>query len=571
MRSTFYGLEVARSGLYTAQSELNITGHNVSNVDTQGYTRQRLDTAAKVVAKSVTQFAIDSKYTTGQGSEALKVGQIRDLFLDKTYREENAQTTYWDTCETQFYSVEQIFNSVLEDSDSSASIYNALEDFGIALNNVSKNVSSKDIRTTLVEAGIQLTESFNSVYGKLAEQHSNINTNISTIVDQINDTASYIAELNEQIFGYEMTGSQANDLRDKRNNALDELSGYIGIDYYEDIKGQMVVTIGGRELVSGAESNKIVVNPMGTDNVLDVLSNEPVIGKQYTVTWADAFGKPSVVLKDQIKPEGGELQAYFDLRDGTDEDTAGIPYVVEQLNELARKIAREVNAIHETGYTLPFTLSQNLAGGEEVMYHRMNEDGTPNVNENGQFIMERGIQAQQAKDGTWYFESVQGLDFFNAGNYADYSEVNARNFSLSAAVLNSTHFIAGSSEKVLSPDEKYDDVNQLMGNNSKVNEIIDLFNRKDELGLPNNFSSGLTTLVTSVGTTEKHFINMNAAQASRQAAVEQQRQSVSGVSLDDEMTDMVRYTHAYNAAARILTAIDDELDTLINKMGTVGR
>ncbi len=571
MRSTFYGLEVARSGLYTAQSELNITGHNVSNVDTVGYTRQRLDTASKVIAKSVTQYALDNRYTTGQGSEALKVGQIRDLFLDKTYREENSQTSYWDTCETQFYSVEQIFNSVLEDSDSSASIYNALEDFGVALNNVSKNVSSKDIRTTLVEAGIQLTESFNYVYGKLAEQHSNINTNIVTTVDQINDIAAYIAELNEQIFGYEMTGAQANDLRDKRNNALDELSGYVNIEYYEDLKGQMVVTLGGRELVGGAESNQLVVNPVGADNMLDILSNEAAVGKQYTVTWADELGKPSILLQDQVRPEGGKLQAYFDMRDGNSEESVGIPYVVSQLNALARKIAKEVNAIHETGYTLPFTLSDNLSGGENVMYHRMNDDGTPAVNADGLFVMERGVQPLQAADGTWYYPSVRGVDFFAAGNYADYSQVNARNFSLSAAILDSTHFIAGSSEQVLSPDEKYDDVNQLMGNNSKVNEIIDLFNRKDELGLPNNFASSLTTLVTSVATAEKHYINMNTAQTSRQAAVAQQRQSVSGVSLDDEMTDMVRYTHAYNAAARILTAIDDELDTLINKMGTVGR
>ncbi len=569
--STFYGVEIARSGLFTAQSQLNITGHNISNVDTVGYTRQRLSTAAKVIANQATRFALDTRSSTGQGSEALSVAQIRDLFLDVTYREENTTTSYWQTCESQFYMVEQIFDSVLEDSDTSASIYNALAKFSTAMSNVSNNVASKDIRTTMVEAGIALTESFNYVYSKLAEQHSNINENISTTVDQINDIADAIANLNYQIFGYELTGAVANDLRDQRNNLMDQLSGLIGYDYYENAKGHTVISIGGRDLVNGYESNDLCVYDKGCDNMLDILNGEPIIGKQYSVTWADPFGKPGLTLEDQVKIKGGQLQAFFDIRDGCDEDTVGIPYVAEKLNELARRIAEEVNYISRKGYTLPFTESDAMGVGATMKYHNVDANGEALVEGNGAYQMLGAMPYVQAVDGTWYYPSVQGMDFFAAGNMADYSQVNAKNFRVSDAALASPYLIAASSQKVLSPHEYYTDENQLMGNNEQVNEMLALFSKKNQLGLPDNFSSNLTSLITSVATAQKHNGNMTEAQETRLAAVEDQRKSMSGVSLDDEMTDMVRFTHAYNASARILTAIDEELDTLINKMGMVGR
>lgn len=571
--STFYGIEIARSGLYTAQSQLNITGHNISNVDTAGYTRQRLSTAAKVVAESYTQIALSHLSCTGQGSEALGVDQVRDLFLDATYRDENAGTSYWKTTENQFYMVEQIFDSVLEDEDSSASIYNTLANFATALSNVTKEVSSKDIRQTLVESGIALTESFNYVYGKLAEQHSNVNTNISTTVDEINDIAEEIANLNYQIFGYELTGAQANDLRDQRNLLMDDLSELTGYDYYENEKGHMVISMGGTDLVNGYDVRKLAVYN-GADNQLDLLNNEVIIGKQYQVVWTDHLGKPSVSLQDRFTLDGGRLQAYFDIRDGLTEDTGGIPYTVSMLNDLARQIAEDVNEVSRQGWTLPYTDADALNVGGNIVHHSMVDDGTGKMVARvdlGEYVMETSIAKQTAKDGTEYYPSVQGVDIFEAGSTPDYSQVNAKNFSLSSAVLATPYAIGCSSEKVLSPHEDYTDENQLMGNNLVINDVLGLFNKTNELGLPDNFSSKLTTLVTSVATTQKHNKNMNDAQQTRLDAIEEQRQSNSGVSLDDEMSDMVRFTHAYNASARILTAVDEELDTLINKMGMVGR
>ena len=567
--STFYGIEIARSGLYTAQSQLNITGHNISNVDTPGFTRQRLSTAAKVVAESFTQIALSHLSSTGQGSEALGVDQVRDLFLDVTYRDENAETSYWDTTENQFYMVEQIFDSVLEDKDSSASIYNALGNFATALSNVTKEVSSKDIRQTLVESGLALTETFNYVYGKLAEQHSNVNTNIATTVDQINDIAAEIANLNYQIFGYELTGAQANDLRDQRNLLMDNLSKLTGYDYYENEKGHMVINMGGTDLVNGYDVHKLAVFE-GANNQLDLLNNEIIVGKQYQVVWTDALGKPSVVLQDRFTLDGGQLQAYFDIRDGLTEETGGIPYVVSMLNDLARQIAQDVNEVSRQGWTLPYTDSDAINVGGQIEHHAMNADGTARIDQ-GRYVMETSITKATAADGTEYYPSVQGVDIFEAGSFPDYSEINAKNFILSSAIQATPYVIPCSSEKVLSPHEDYENENQLMGNNLRINEMLGLFNKTNELGLPDNFSSRLTTLVTSVATTQAHNGNMNDAQQTRLAAIEEQRQSTSGVSLDDEMSDMVKFQHAYNASARILSAVDEQLDTLINKMGMVGR
>lgn len=599
--STFYGMEIARSGLYVAQSQLNITGHNISNVDTEGYTRQRLDTAAKVIGDPMLQFALDRRSSTGQGSESLSVGQIRDLFLDVTYRDESTETSYWQTMENQFYMVEQIFDSVLEDNDSSASIFNALQNFAEALADVNENVSDKDVRTTLVEAGLALTESFNYVYGKLAEQHANVNDNIASTVLRINDIADAIANLNFQIFGYELAGGKANDLRDQRNELMDELSTLIGFDYYENEKGHITITVGGRELVEGYDSYHMTVYA-DMDNQLDVLNNEAIIGQQYSVRWADVFGKPGLSYEDVVRVEGGTMQAYFDIRDGLDEDTPGIPYAAQMLNELARRIAREVNDQFRQGWTLPFTADDVnnsdsiqkdpniLSNSYLVYYHQMEDTGEKDAEGNpiyraaidpdtGKYIWQIRIEetvndATAAGDktdtGKAYYPSVNGIDFFISGEYDDYREINAKNFRISEAMYSTPYLIAASSQPVLPPDDSYNEENQLMGDNKNLLKVAALFSKKDEMGLPDNFASSLKSMIVSIATAQKHNGDMVDAQETRLAAIEEQKQSVSGVSLDDEMTDMVRFTHAYNAAARILTAIDEELDVLINRMGRVG-
>ncbi|MEA4969078.1 MAG: flagellar hook-associated protein FlgK [Candidatus Pelethousia sp.] len=550
MRSTFYGLEIARSGLYTSQNELNVTGHNIANVDTVGYTRQRLNTASLAPVSMNVQYALDAKSTTGRGVEALTVDQVRNLFTDAKYREEASATGYWNTRMNEFYMVEQLYNSVLETTSTSSSIDTALTSFKTALDSLVEEPSSLEARTNLMTKAMQLTETFRYVYGKLEDQHDNLNNSVAVTVGRINDIAQSIANLNRQIHGYELTGAKANDLRDSRNLLLDELSGLVDIEYYENSQGYLTVTIGGRALVNGVESNKLAVDPQGADNQMDVVANADIIRKQYSVVWADGMGKPSKNPDDAALIQSGALKAYLDLRDGTTEETYGIPYVANQLNELARKIAEEINEVHAQGYTLPFTEADALGATA-------------------------GLTPRILPDGTIYYESTTGINFFEVDK-GDYSKINAGSFAVSSDIQKNVYLIAASGEKL--PVEGVDASGNLVvtqnmqrGNAENLKKIAALFSKKDAVGNPDNYSAQLKLLVTNVGTQQEKIQTMESAQQTRIASIVAQRASESSVSIDEEMTNMIRFTHAYNANARIMTAIDEELDTLINKMGTVGR
>ena len=576
MRSTFYGLEIARSGLYTSQNELNITGHNISNVDTLGYTRQRLITAAVPALAVNTQFAVDSRALSGTGVEALTVDQIRSDFTDAKYRAESSVAGYWTTYMEEFSMVEQIYNSALDQTGSSGSVLTALTNFKSALNELAKDkTNSTDIRTVVQDAGKQLAESINYVYGKLEEQHNNLNTAISLTVDQINSYAQNIANLNKQIYGYELTGSKANDLRDSRNLLLDELSGMVDIEYYQNSKGQLVVTIGGRELVDGVDYNLLAVDENGATNKLDEMSGIEPPGTQYTVKWADGLGNPGQKQEDVLRFTGGALKAYFDLRDGDTSTVMGIPYVAEQINELCRKIAEEVNEIHRQGYTMPYKEVDALTSVSPSLHH-MEDDGSGNlvagVNADGTYVWEINFSTEvDPITGTEYYPSTNGIDFFYTGNTADYRYITGKTFRLSDEVASNVNLIASSSTQMTIPDEGYPNSNQFYGDTDNMLKITALFAKENELGQPDNFESKANAMLVSVFSQQSYIKQMQKAQETRLTAVEQERASVSSVSLDEEMTNVVRFTHAYNAAARVLTAMDEELDTLINKMGLVGR
>lgn len=161
--------------------------------------------------------------------------------------------------------------------------------------------------------------------------------------------------------------------------------------------------------------------------------------------------------------------------------------------------------------------------------------------------------------------------FFDDGS-GDYANVTAETICLSNALKESECNIAASSVEVSKTDAVTGttDDNEQRGNNDNVEAMIELITKKDSLGNQDNFDSVLNSIVVDVGVEMQHIDSRASAANTLQAQIDDQRSSVSEVSLDEEMTNMVRYTHSYNAAARMITAIDEQMDTMINKMGRVG-
>lgn len=495
MRSTFSGLEIARTGLNVSQKGLDVTGHNIANVDTAGYTRQRLVNTAYEPFSGSRMFLPVDNALVGSGVKVMILDQIRSEFYDRQFRSEQTLYSEWSTRTTGLTYIESLFED-FEESALTQGINNLFQ----AFLTLTTEANDKEQRTVVQQAAISLTDSFNQIYDRLMELKENHDTAIDAVISRINTITDNIASLNKSIYTYEMNGFRANDLRDKRNLLIDELSGLVDIKYYETEDNKLVVELTG---IPGAELvNHVTANDFNLSYGADGLP-ESIIVDSTGYTYSSDF-------------LGGELKGHLDLRDNDSNDTPGIIYFIEQLNILARALVQEVNEIHRQGFTHP-------ASGDV---------------------------------------SHQNEDFFDES-----AEVTAGNIRLSDAIINSVFNIAASS-KLIDLSGSGDTLQQ--GNQENARAIYELINKSDldHIGGFNSFMSGI---ILDVAITLEHSKIKSENQKSNLLAVDNQRTSVSGVSLDEEMTNLIRYQHAYNGASRVITTMDEALEVLINKMGIVGR
>lgn len=494
----FYGLEIAKTGLFISRRALEITGHNIANADTVGYTRQRL------VTQSVDPYAYDGRLSAvkasavGGGVRSQMLDQIRSDYLDREYRNENSSLGYWSTRTSEMEYIETLMN---EGTDNSIST--SLADFYDSINELSMDPVSEEIRTNVQQNAIKLTDTINHYYDKFVELQNVYNDSMEVITRQINDYLTNITAYNKQIYSFELSGEKANDLRDKRNVMLDEISELVNTEYYENTQGSLVLTVEGTELINHTTVTLIEARP----DLTGIVSGEPDFYEIYIE------GTPTV-----FSYSDGKLEAYRALRDGNAVDDIGAPKILDELNTLARSIAEEFNTINNAGYTIPY-----------------------------------GANPSQT-----------GVDLFDVPS-GNYNLITAGNFSISAALEESVFNIAASDQLV---DLSAPSTNQ--GNNVNALVMVGLTTRTD-IPVVSNFENYLKSLVIGVAIESSHSKKMNDSQRSVLANLENRRQSISGVSVDEEMIQMVKYQHAYAAAARMITAIDEALDILINRTGMVGR
>ena len=496
MASLFYGLEIAKSGLNVSQQGISLTGHNISNANTVGYTRQRIIQNSVDPSSKLSRVCSISKSTIGGGVAITMIDQVRSQYLDRKFRNENATLGNYNMRAEELNYIETVVDEL-----SSTGISKAMADFFKSVSELSGDPVNDEYRTNVQQNALKMAESFNHYYNELTDLQDTYNKNMNTTVIQINELLTSIATYNEQIFGYELSGEQANDLRDKRNLLLDELSGLIDIKCEVDSQGRLSVECNGTDLVNHTDYATLYTVAEITD---------PISGA------TDLFN----IYIDPIDPlaanavfnyTDGKLMAYKNLRDGNTSDNMGIPYILDRLNTLARSMATEFNAIHREGFTKP--------------------DGAT--------------------------ESTNNVNFFDepAGG------VTAGNFWLSAEILANVSNIAASSLKV---------TDTMAGNNEIALVLADLSLSKN-LANVGNFEEFLSSMTIELGIESSKWQTLSNSQIAIIDNLAVRKESISGVSLDEEMVQMMTYQHAYAAASRVLTAIDEALDVLINRTGTVGR
>ncbi len=542
MAESFFGLNVAVRGLFSAQRSLDTVNHNLNNINTPGYSRQQ---AVQIASRPMA--LADGTGMMGTGSDVTGVKRIRDEYLDFKYWSENLSYGEWTAKKEVLSDLEVTFN---EPSDSGFTTI--MSDFFNSLQELGKDPSSAAVRSLVKQRGVTLVNYFNSMASHLEEMQKDVNYRIQTKVEEINSYATQIQQLNRQIYITELDGNTANDMRDQRTLLVDKLSKLINIDANEVVAGytpdgredrHFVITISGKALVDHFSISKLALEQRSTADKV----NKEDIGNLYEVKWADG---------NKLNIKGGELRGYLDVRDGNEgyvnpdngavsPNYKGIPYYQKKLNEFVRTFARAFNE----GYI--------DADGDKAF--DAGENGTGHA---------AGYGYNSAVNGIRFFtmtgESrlpVSSADFLSgaadpndpAQVYDMYEKITAKNFSISSDILNDYNLIATS------------DITGEAGNIEILNKLLGF--RKDtdmfSEGAPEDF---MKSLIATLGIDAEQAGNYSDNQQIVVNQIINRRLSDSGVSIDEEMTNLVKFQQAYSAAAKMIQTMSEIYDTLINKL-----
>jgi flagellar hook-associated protein 1 FlgK len=501
MRTTFGTFNIATSGLFASQRSLDIVSNNISNANTDGYSRQR------VLQRASLPVGGDPRGLVGTGVEAYDVVQIRSQYLDNKYWGQMKSYSEWKTKSDSLGEIESIFN---EPSDTG--VRKVMDELFAGIEELIKKTGDNTNRVNVIEKAVTFGNTINSFGQQVVSSIRETNFVIRSKVQEVNALATQIKEVNEQIFNLELDGHKANALRDQRSTLVDELSTIINVSVSEvtgdnDAK-YFNVKIGGMNLVNHFQVNKLAVDD-STPSVLEKYGT----GKISAVKWVGADG----TVLDKVKIEGGELKGLIDMRDGNGNNHTyrGLPYYLDQLNKFAQDFAKEFNKQHKTGFDL------------------------------------KGIQ------GINFFEeptdSLTPLDLTD-----DWANVNCINLKVNDKIIDDPNLVAAS-----------------LGSNGESNnenaKLLATFRNKKIPGLNGTPDDFVKAILATLSVDTNHANRMTTNTESIVEQTNNSRLSISGVSLDEEMGNMVKFQHSYNASAKMVTTLDSIMDTMINRLGLVGR
>ncbi len=552
MSSTFFGFNIARSGLFASQRALHVTSHNIANANTEGYTRQRLD------IKQSSPMALSlGKGVLGTGVETENITQLRNEFLDFKFRGENSGSGEWEAKAEALQNIEAIFN---EPSDSG--IRTVLDQFFSSLHELNKTPESLTARALVRQRSIALAKNINNMASQFEKMQSDTDFEIRTVVDEINGYADQIAKLNDAIFNAELDGSKANDLRDQRNLLLDKLSNLTDIDYYEDGQNRFHVLVNGKALVANSRSSHLAYSQRA--NKLNPTDARAL----YNVTWDDG---------SSFQATGGKIKGLIEIRDNADGSDKGIPYYMEKLDEFADVLTEELNRVHKMGYDLDGSSGTNLftinrmstSEYENYLINKGLNDG-PGVDVTTDVLAGTSTSLSHEENNKIIKENIQtilgnaayenkSIKMLSNGNYLVVDRIPASELTLSADIEDDLNKLAASSTQDGIPGNGDNALNM-----SEVRHDVSLY----KWGSPDDF---VKSLISNLGVDTQEAIRMRENKTVLLDQVNINRQSVSGVSLDEEMANMIQFQHSFNANSRMITAMDEMIETIISRMGLVGR
>lgn len=622
MGSTFSGIELGKRSIMAHTDAITTAGHNISNANTEGYSRQRVQLKEFDPLYKPDLERAERAGMIGQGMDSQSINRVRDELLDQRITEQQHSESYWETRSKYYTMIEQIYN---EPDD--VSIRSNMDKFWEGWQELSVHPESQAARQAVVTRGESLADSIKTKWEALMGVGNLINGDIEATVKQVNDYTRQIAALNAEIVRSRGMGDNPNDLLDRRDLLVDKLSKIINITSDRRDSDEFMVHLDGHVLVQGGIARGFELETVVDNNGYDKL------------VWKDT-GNNAVI-------KGGTLGALIELRD------VDIRSEVQSLNTMTMNFSDLVNDIHRNGYgannvtgldfftqhsfvenvngnydrdgdgTLDhsyifrFTGTTKLnpqeqiglegvmtlsgpGGNVQVAYHptdtvetvinRINDSNgevKAYLDRNNNLVL-KGTTASAVENPDFVIRHVEDSGFFLTG-YTGILQASGAAGAYDYAQADAVQALAGAQfavSPVLNP-AGYIEVNQALkndvmsvaaaykDNSGNVNagdgraavEIAAIRNTKVMIGHERTFDDYFADSVTNVGLKGEQAENMHLSHSAVMEDLRSLRDSISGVNIDEELADIIKFQHGYNAAAKFVTVWDSMLDTIINRLG----
>ncbi|MDD2730461.1 flagellar hook-associated protein FlgK [Malikia sp.] len=618
MASIFNALHIGYSGLNAAQVGIDTTGHNISNAETPGYTRQRVVTAA------ATPISIDPGQR-GNGVQITEITRIFDSFVYNRYKSASQNKSYSDEMKKNLQELSTYFPDIQNNG-----IKNDLQTYYNTWQSLADNPGNASLKVSLAQQTQTLTQNINQTRSKITDLQSSLNDQVAVNIDEVNRVAGQIAALNKSINLAESDGiNNANDLRDQRGQLELTLSNLIGAKVTEGQitsnntvdsnisqgNGSYTIQVGGFNLVDGSSFHPIGIDKTGNKNGYNDLYYQRQDGAKIPFSDKITSGKVGALLELR----GSKIGSNGEFEDGILQDT------VTNMDNFAKGLIQATNSVYAQSATsqmrsnpLSFSNTESLLstgenfkeGTFDVVAYNIDgkEVARRSITINQQTVMDNASATNLLPDGTSNSIIAQlkaqkddnadnnalndintilnpvfttpantlSIDLstsFASQGYTFSIEDNGTNF---AGVTGVNRFLDGNNAKSISLNSNLkSDSSQInafkmpsSGDNQTAMDMVNLqFASVD-------FSNGLSTtsdtiynyydsMVTKVGTKTNSAITSNNTITAQYNAIKQEQDSISAVNIDEEMANLIRYQTSYGAAAKVITTIDQMMTTLL--------
>ena len=561
-------LQIANKALLAEQLGVEVTGHNIANVNTEGYSRQRVDL--------VTAISVPSYYgPLGTGVEVQGIERAFDPFITARLNEKNSVLSNYQTRSDALQQVAAFFNETQD-----GGLNELFSQFFAAWNDLADNPTGAGERQALLYQSLTLSDAFNSRANQLVQERTSLLQQIGPTIEEINGHTARIAQLTREIVASEANGQNANDLRDQRQLEISRLSELIGVQTYTTGDGTISVALpNGLPLVQGVLSFDLTYQISPADTV--------------ELIWQGPGGTTEVI--DTSTFSGGKLTALIQTRDEV------IPRYQQELDQLARDLIIAVNDQHSQGVGLELfsqtkgtyqvsdpavAMSASLPLGDQIVNGTLqisvDRDGEPLVMDtiaidpslslndlvasiNTHPVLSTYLTASVEDNSLKIVTNLASDTFGFAGDDSHvltalgvntyFTGDKAYTLGVNAWVLNDPDLVAAGQIDATGAHAVGDNRNALA-----LADIEDTPVGTSGLTLGETYES----LVVSLGLEAREAGNQETFYQGLLEQLSQMRDAVSGVSLDEELTNLVKFQRAYQAAARLVSVADELYQTLLS-------